>query len=236
MTQTSFIVPAFNEEERLAPCLASIRAQQGEFEIIVVDNNSRDRTAEIARKYADRVVPCGLQGIAAARNQGADCATADVLAFVDADARLQPDWLRRGHRQLAESRLHAVSGLNYFAETNLLRFCLYNTYSIGFVIFLSARALMRRPVVAGNNLLIRRDAFKAVGGFPRFIGEDMKLSEALNRIDSRVGFCPFMRITYSSRRFRRQGFFKVLSLWLSSVVKDLPEDSYAIDYSGKNRS
>jgi len=233
--QVSFIVPAFNEQERLPLCLASIRAQPGEFEVIVVDNNSRDKTAEIARQYADRVIFCGSQGIAAARNSGAACAESRILAFVDADATLHHDWLSRGLEHLASRKLHGVCGMNYFTADCLPRFCLYNTYSLAFLFFLAVRSVAGRPIVAGNNLIIRKDSLMAVGGFPCFVGEDIKLSAALNRCGFRTGFSASMRIAYSPRRFRQRGFFRVLRLWVSTLARDLPEGSYAIDYASERR-
>lgn len=233
MPQVSFIVPAFNEQEHLPNCLASIRAQRGEFEIIVVNNNSRDETADIARRYADRVIFCGVQGIAAARNSGAARAESQLLAFVDADATLHRDWLSRGLEHLSTRKLDGVCGMNYFLEDSLPRFCFYNSYSLGFLLFTAVRSVAGRPVVAGNNLIIRKQSLLAAGGFPRFVGEDIKLSSALNRAGFRTSFCRSMRIGYSPRRFRQRGFFRVLFLWISTLARDLPEGSYAIDYASR---
>ena len=231
MPSVSFIVPAFNEVHRLPACLTSIRAQKGDFELIVVDNNSNDGSAEIARQFTDKVVTCTEQGIGATRNCGAAASTAELLAFIDADAVLCPQWLERGHAHLVSCRYDAVTGLNFFSEPSFLRFVLYNTYSIGFLLFLAARSMAGRPVVAGNNLLIRKRTLDAARGFPRFVGEDIKLSSILNASGCRVGFCPSMRISYSSRRFRREGFFRVVRLWLETLARDIPEATYALDYN-----
>ena len=90
----SIIVPAFNEERLLGESLAQIKsaanafAQRGwDFELIVCDNNSTDRTAEIARAAGATVVFEPVNQIARARNSGAAAATGDWLIFVDADSR-----------------------------------------------------------------------------------------------------------------------------------------------------
>lgn len=90
----SVIVPAFNEERLLAASLASIRAAAASFEergwlweLIVCDNNSTDRTAEIARAAGARVVFEPVNQIARARNAGAARAGGEWLVFVDADSR-----------------------------------------------------------------------------------------------------------------------------------------------------
>jgi glycosyltransferase involved in cell wall biosynthesis len=231
MESVSFIVPAFNEEKFLAACLDSIARQKGPFELVVVDNNSTDRTSEIASVSADHVVSCASQGIAAARNCGAKVAKGDILAFVDSDAVLSENWLSRGFSSLQSSGLDAVSGWNFFTESHPMRFCWYNSYSAAFWLWFRARLACGKAMVVGNNMLIRRRAFEETGGFPRYVGEDMKLSAALTGNGSRTGFCGGMRIAYQARRFRRTGFIRTMRLWISSLTLDIPEQGYAIDYN-----
>ena len=89
----SVVIPAFNEEKLLAESLveikaaaASFTARQWDFEVVVCDNNSTDRTAEIARAAGARVVFEPFNQIGRARNTGAAAATGDWLIFVDADS------------------------------------------------------------------------------------------------------------------------------------------------------
>ena len=89
----SIVVPAFNEERLLGGSLAQIKSAAGaftqrgwDFELIVCDNNSTDRTAEIARAAGATVVFEPVNQIARARNSGAAAATGDWLVFVDADS------------------------------------------------------------------------------------------------------------------------------------------------------
>jgi glycosyltransferase involved in cell wall biosynthesis len=89
----SVVVPAFNEERLLPESLASIRAAMASFgalgwesELIVCDNNSTDRTAEIARSAGAQVVFEPVNQISRARNTGAACACGDWIFFVDADS------------------------------------------------------------------------------------------------------------------------------------------------------
>ena len=89
----SVIVPAFNEEAYIGPTLEAIQAAasalgssaSGDVEVIVVDNNSSDATASIAREKGAKVIHEPMQGIARARNAGARHAVGDALVFVDAD-------------------------------------------------------------------------------------------------------------------------------------------------------
>lgn len=92
--QLSIIIPAFNEEKYLPRLLESIKNQDYQnFEIIVADANSKDRTAEIAKKYGCKVTKGGLP--AAGRNSGAKIAKGKLLLFLDADVILPQQFLRR---------------------------------------------------------------------------------------------------------------------------------------------
>ncbi|MDQ6655620.1 MAG: glycosyltransferase, partial [Verrucomicrobiota bacterium] len=85
----SFIVPAYNEARELPSALAALRAAAegagAPYEVIVVDDDSNDATAEIARRAGARVAHVHLRQIAAVRNAGARLAQGDTLFFVDAD-------------------------------------------------------------------------------------------------------------------------------------------------------
>jgi glycosyltransferase involved in cell wall biosynthesis len=227
----SFIVPAYNEERFIQGCLESIKAQKGAiYEIIVVDNNCTDGTNRLATALCDRVVICREQGIGAARNFGASYARGKYLAFVDADARMSLAWLDSAVKQMKKAPRGSLSGWNFFFEKNPVLFLYFNSYSVAFMMIFMLSALLRRPVVVGNNLLIEKDIFMKAGGFPRCVAEDMKLSKVLNKIGASTSLCPGMRIAYSSRRLRYSGFFKTMSLWIRSVFQDVPEQEYHIDY------
>src|SRR5277367_1047747 len=90
----SFVVPAYNEEKLIGATLDSIRRTMVAFlekgwecEIVVCDNNSTDRTAELARAAGAVVAFEPINQIGRARNRGAEAATGDWLIFVDADSR-----------------------------------------------------------------------------------------------------------------------------------------------------
>ncbi len=88
----SIVIPTFNEEAFLPRLLASIRAQDfTDYEIIVADNASRDRTRAVAREYGARVVAGGIPG--AGRNRGAEAARGEYLLFMDADTVMPEGFL-----------------------------------------------------------------------------------------------------------------------------------------------
>ena len=97
----SFIVPAKDEERFIAECISSIKKQRSSNEsdsnhiITVVDNQSKDRTANIAKKLGVNVIHQPLSNAGTTRNTGANLATSHFLAFVDADCTLPANWLER---------------------------------------------------------------------------------------------------------------------------------------------
>jgi glycosyltransferase involved in cell wall biosynthesis len=227
----SFVVPAYNEEKEILSCLESIRKVADErCELIVVDNNCTDGTAKVAARLADRVVFCPQQGISAARNEGASKANGEWIAFVDADARLSSKWLKAARPFLLQENVAAISGWNYFRELNPLLFAYFNGYNVFFFTGFLLGLVFGKSLVVGNNLLIRRQTFLSAGGFPCFVGEDVKLSAILGRLGARTIFSSQMRIGYSSRRLRAVGFWNTMALWSRSVVRDIPESDYRIDY------
>ncbi|ETA04618.1 hypothetical protein V525_23070 [Gordonia alkanivorans CGMCC 6845] len=104
MSTLSVSIPAYNEEADLTACLDRLLDQTHPIdEIIIVDNGSTDRTAQIAREYSARHTTVRLieesrRGVNHARRCGLDCGTAQVLAKVDADTRVPRDWAERGLR------------------------------------------------------------------------------------------------------------------------------------------
>jgi glycosyltransferase involved in cell wall biosynthesis len=174
----SFIVPAHNEEALLARALDSIRAAAERtgrpYEIIVVDDASTDRTAEIARERGCRVVQVNLRQIAAVRNAGADQAGGETLVFVDADTMLPEATLAAALAALQQGAIGGGAKLAFDGPTGLW-----------------ARAAMPPANLAcrwfrlppGCFLFVKRAAFRAVGGFDLryFAAEEWVLSQALKR-------------------------------------------------------
>jgi GT2 family glycosyltransferase len=93
----SVVMPVYNAERLLDECLQALRANTDvDYEVLVVDDSSTDRSREIAAAYGCRVIPSGGRlGPAGARNVGAREANGDIIFFVDSDVMVRPDTLRR---------------------------------------------------------------------------------------------------------------------------------------------
>src|SRR5438067_145281 len=121
MIRVSVVIPARNEEDLLPACLDSLRDQDypGPIEILVVDNGSEDRTAEIARARGVRVVSEPRRGYVLALARGFEQARGDIVATTDADSMPPRDWLSTLVRTYAlRPDVVAVGGEVYFREPN----------------------------------------------------------------------------------------------------------------------
>ena len=133
------------------------------------------------------------------------------------------------------TRLDAISGLNLFETENPLKFLWYNLYNLVVFTILFFGNRVGLYLVAGNNMAITKELFGRVGGFPEFVGEDVRLSQQLRLFRLNVGFWPGMIIFYSARRFEKKGFFETLWLWIESTLTPIPESSYAETFGRQPR-
>ena len=100
----SVVIPAFNEAGYLSAALASLQRQdfRGGYEVIVVDNNSTDDTAAVARRHGARVVHEPQPGVCAARQRGTEAAHGEIVVSTDADTVHPPGWLSRLDAQFTQ--------------------------------------------------------------------------------------------------------------------------------------
>ena len=94
----SMVVPACNEGKTIGACLDSLAGQnypKDKYEIIVVDNNSTDNTAEIARSFNTTVIKEKRQGLVFSHRQGIAVSQGSIIAFLDADSLARPLWLKK---------------------------------------------------------------------------------------------------------------------------------------------
>ena len=181
----SLIVPAYNEEDELPATLptyrAAMEASGRRGELIVVDNNSTDRTSEIARGAGARVVFEAHNQISRARNAGAAAARAPHFVFVDADTPLSPELLRAALENLESGK--CVGG------GARLEFDQYPRPGARKAVAFWNRLSRWRGLACGSFVYCLREGFEAVGGFsPRvYAGEELFFSRAVRRWGRRRG-------------------------------------------------
>jgi len=175
----SLIIPAWNEEAYLPACLAAAHEAMAacafDGELVVVDNNSTDATAEIAAEAGARVVFEPINQIARARNAGAQQAAGDALVFVDADSRISAQLLQAALQNLQGGDV--VGGGAEIVFDTPVRWVAQQSVNAWNRLSRSAR------LAAGCFVYCRRDAFDAVGGFnvKAYAGEELFLSRGLKR-------------------------------------------------------
>ena len=177
--RVSFIVPAWNEEQLLPRALDAIHAAAGKaqlsYQIIVADDASTDRTAQVAVAHNAELVSCNNRQIAATRNAGARTADGDLLFFVDADTQVTPAAVEAAVQAIEAGATYGGADLTWdgvipFWPRRMLRATLF------FYRFFK--------LASGAFLFCTREAFERAGGFDEtiFASEEYDLSKRLSRL------------------------------------------------------
>jgi glycosyltransferase involved in cell wall biosynthesis len=209
----TFIIPAFNEEELIPLAIRSIQEEMAGrsnlYEILVVDNASTDRTADVAAAHGARVVRERKRGIVAARQAGYMHARYGLLANIDADNAIPAGWLDSALAALDDSAIVVVTGPLVYPEFSALMQVM--TKGFYFLGRLSHHTV--GTMVQGGNFIVRKSALDAVGGYNTdisFFGEDTDFAVRISAIGT-VKLVPKMWVYSSARRFQVEGF--VLTTW-----------------------
>ena len=158
----SIVVPVRHDRDRLERLLASVAAQSvAPDEIVIVDNGGNGDLVPLAARYGCRVVPEPVVGIPAATSTGLDAAFGDLLARVDADTVLPPDWVRAAHERFADPAVDAATGWAWLPSAPPLASRLLVTAYLGGYTVLAGVALGHRPLW-GSSAVLRRDLWLAV--------------------------------------------------------------------------
>lgn len=199
----SVIIPAYNEEELLPKCLESFKTQTfRDFEIIVVDNNSTDKTAEIAEKYDARVVKEKIQGMIPARERGFREAKAEIIARTDADTIVPPDWLEIIYRILMkEKQLAGVTG-PFYSKSGKISDYIIKIWSFILIYILGKMSLGHIPLI-GSNMALRKSFWKNIHVHTddRLFLEDWDLSCHLSELGE-LKYEPKLTVPLATRRFK----------------------------------
>ena len=211
----SLVIPAYNEERLLGRLLDSVDVARAAFgpgeaiEVIVADNMSTDRTAQIAAERGCRVVTARKRVIAAVRNAGACAARGQILAFVDADTQVHPRTFVAIDRALATGRV--VAGAT---GARLER------WSLGIALtYLTIVPIAWLTGMDTGVVFCRREDFETVGGYDetRLVAEDVVFLLALKRLGrqrrQRLARVTSAKVIASLRKFDEFGdwhFFPLL--------------------------
>ena len=220
----TIIVPTLNEEGYLSFLLKSLKRQSfKDYEVIIADAHSADKTAKIAEDFGCHVVSGGLPP--KGKNEGAKAARGEILFFIDADSRvLSDDFLEKILQEFKKKNLDIASFSLHPNESKLdnLIYTFYNLW-----VKLSQSFLAH----ATNVILVKKEIHQKIKGFD----EEIKLAEDHDYVRraaklGKFGFIDIEPIFVSSRRFKKEGriktYFKyglagIYILFFGSIKSDI---------------
>jgi glycosyltransferase involved in cell wall biosynthesis len=217
----SVVVPALNEENFLGKNLQSILNQDyRNFELIVVDNGSTDRTAEIAEKFGAKVIVNFEKGVGAARQAGFAAAKGKIIATTDADNILPKNWLSHVNKQFENNKEMVAYGGLFRLYSGPLSARIAVRYGV-YPIFQVDKIFSKKWSLIGQNMAVRKDAFNKVGGFKHVqIGEDADLSYRLSEVGT-VKLNPNFLVYASGRRAKHGLWYGIWAYAPNGVTRML---------------
>ncbi|HWA17935.1 MAG TPA: glycosyltransferase family 2 protein [Devosia sp.] len=215
--QLAFVIPAYNEEALIGKCVESVMAEVRrtgrDIDVVVVNNNSTDRTAEIASSTPGvRVVDEKQKGLVAARDGGLKATTAELVANIDADTIVPEGWLDVVFDEFEKDpKLVCLSGpYIYYDLSAWNRFLVGAFYGLTKLIYWINRYILRvGSVVQGGNFVFKRSAWEKAGGYNRsikFYGEDTDVAVKLSKV-GHVKWTFRLKMKTSGRRLAEEGVF-----------------------------
>ncbi len=198
----SVVVCAYNAADTLDDCLESLgKLDYPDYEVILVNDGSKDATEAIAHRYPFvRVITTPNNGLSAARNIGLSAATGAIVAYTDADVRVDSLWLTYLVQPFLNSDVVAAGGPNVVpADDPWVAQCVARSPGGPTHVLFDDRIAEHVP---GCNFAVRRDALLAIGGFnPIYLraGDDVDVCWRLQARGWRIGFAPAALVWHHHR-------------------------------------
>lgn len=207
----SVVIPAYNEEKTISKCLAALVAQKTsqKFEVIVVDNNSTDKTKKVAQNYKNKldlhVILEKKKGRGAARYRGFKTAKGEIILSTDADTTVPPNWIEKITQPFADKSIVAVTSPFRINDCSLVINTFFNLFQPSLMFFY--RLVSGHFWLSGFNFAIRKSAYEKSGGFnPALdVQEDIDLSFKVAKL-GKIIFLNNLPVVCSGRRFKNKPF------------------------------
>ena len=200
--KVSVVICAYNAADTLDDCLNSLaQLSYPDHEVIVVNDGSKDDTEAIARRYPFiRLITTANNGLSVARNIGLSAAKGAIVAYTDADVRVDPDWLTYLVQPFLQSDVVAAGGPNVVPPDDpWIAQCVARAPGGPTHVLFDDRIAEHVP---GCNLAVRRDALLAIGGFnPIYLraGDDVDVCWRLQARGGKIGFAPAALVWHHHR-------------------------------------
>jgi glycosyltransferase involved in cell wall biosynthesis len=230
--RVSVIIPTYNEEKFLPRLLKSLNDQTfQDFEVIVADANSKDRTVSIAKKMGAKVVKGGLPGVG--RNAGARVAKGELLFFFDADVDLPLDFMEKAYHEMQEN-FYDVATCEFVPMSDIqLDKVIHN-----FMNMAVKTSLRVDPKAFGFCIFCSKRLFNRINGFDESVrvGEDCDFVRRASKIRP-LEYLYSTKIWVSVRRFAKEGRLayakKGIRLNLLRALKgEIKDDSIEYEFGG----
>ncbi len=189
----SVVICAYNAERTMLPCMESLRRlRYPNYEVIVVDDGSRDRTAEIAMEFPEfRLIRQPNKGLSVARNVGLYAARGEIIAYTDSDCVVDPDWLTLMVRAMVVGGFDGCGGPNYAPhEEGRIEGCVAAAPGAPCHVLVADD---RAEHLAGCNMVFTKAALVAVGGFDAQFtsaGDDVDICWRILDAGFKLGYSP----------------------------------------------
>ncbi len=217
----SVVIPTFNEEKYVGKLLASLSQQtipRAEYEIIIVDGGSKDKTVEVCSRYVDKVITQETPTVGGARNDGVRNAEANLVFTTDADCIATPNLLEK---IIHDFNTHPEVVMVYGVVTPIER-NFKNTFLVELNnVFVKILYRFKIYMSIGSNIAFKKKHFMGIRGFPAVgAGDDYGLQFRMRKI-GRILFDGKLRVYFSMRRYEKYGFVRSFYEWLYNVFSEL---------------
>lgn len=227
--KVSVVIPAFNEERYIGRCLDSLMRQKIKpDEIIVVDNNSTDKTTDIVKKYPVILINEKKHGITPARNRGFNSARFDIIARTDADTVLPSNWIEKIKKNFQDENLVALSGpAEFYDLPDFVQNTRWQTKPTWLKIIKYynriVRKILKHDCLYGPNCIFRKSEWEKIKNKiclnDRQVHEDLDLAIHLAPL-GKIKFDNTFVVKTSVRRWKRpENYFEYLIRIFSSIQK-----------------
>ncbi|HEX4948114.1 MAG TPA: glycosyltransferase [Blastocatellia bacterium] len=199
--KVSVVICAYNAADTIEDCLSSLqRLRYPNYEVIVVNDGSRDATLEIAQRFPVHLITVPNGGLSAARNLGLQAATGEIVAYTDADVRVDEDWLSFLVQPFLTTDAVGVGGPNIVPPDDVwVAHCVAHSPGGPTHVLLNDTVAEHIP---GCNMAFRKWALDEIGGFdPTYTkaGDDVDICWRLQARGGRLAFSPAALVWHHHR-------------------------------------
>lgn len=231
----SVVIPAYNEKEYIGPCLDSLVWQKTDypFEVLVINNNSQDNTAEIAQNYKDllniRVINETIQGRGMARYRGFEEADGDIIFSTDADTILPQDWIQRFMKYFHDPKVVAVTSLCNIDASSRFDKAVFRLFQR--IANEGHRVALGHYWLSGFSYAVRRDVYIKSGKIDKSLNalDDIELGHRVKKF-GKIKFVRDLPVLSSNRRFKKNvasGLFEYIMPFIQVTV--LKKNRFTMD-------